>query len=106
MDASQLSRGKANERNGDGRPINLPGIYTHSLSGKTIITAAGDEGVVQADALMQPRWQGQWKRTGDVPSRVDILAMQKAQEMKDAKTEAVDKKTDEVEIAKAVAAVK
>ena len=104
--ADPISSGQSKERNGDGRAINLPGIYTHAKSGKRVITADGDEGVVQADALMQPRWQGAWERTGDVPSRIEILAMQKAQAMKDAKVTAIEKKVDEAEIAEAVAAVK
>lgn len=106
MDTSNLSRGQSTERNGDSRPINLPGTYTHKPSGKTFITVEGDEGVVQADAMMQPRWQGTWERTGDVPSRVDLLAMRKAQELKDAKTEAVDKAKEQAEVDKAVAAAK
>lgn len=101
-----LSKGQSTERNGDGRPINLPGKYVHKESGATLITSAGDEGVVQADALMQPRWAGAWHRASDVPSRQEVLAMQKAQAMKDAKETAIEKDADKAEIDKAVALAK
>lgn len=94
MDASTLSKGKSTERNGDGRPINLPGIYTHKEAEAQVITAEGDEGVVQADALVRLGYE----RTGDVPSRIELLKMQKAQERKDAVTAAVEKKAEEAEI--------
>lgn len=84
MNASDLPKGQSNEANGDGRPINLPGIYRHGPTGKEIITADGDSGVIQADALMQPRWEGSWSRIGDVPSRVEQLAMRRKQALKDA----------------------
>lgn len=84
MNASDLPKGQSSESNGDRRPINLPGIYRHGPSGKEVITSDGDEGVIQADAMMQPRWQNTWKRVGDVPSRVEQLAMRKKQALKDA----------------------
>ena len=95
---AELSKGQSTEKNGDGRAINLPGKYVHKQSGATLITSAGDEGVVQADALMQPRWQGAWHRASDVPSRLEVKEMQKAQAIKDAKAESADKKELEAAI--------
>ena len=84
MDPSQLPKGQSSERSGDGRFVNLPGIYEHKESGTQIITSEGAEGVVQADALMAPKWNGGWQRVGDVPTREKLLEMRKAQEEKDA----------------------
>jgi hypothetical protein len=94
LDAAQLPKGQSLERTSDGRPINLPGIYEHKQAGKQIITAPGEEGVVQADALMSPVWQGGWQRIGDVPSRVDLLKARKEQLLKDEKAEAKEKVAD------------
>lgn len=102
MDASQLPKSQSTERTTDGRPLNLPGIYEHKEAGKTYITAPGEEGVVHADALMSPVWQGGWKRIGDVPSRVELLAMRKAQELKDKKAEAKEKAQEKAELEAAV----
>lgn len=81
MDASTLPKGQSAERNGDNRPVNLPGKYKHKPTGAVFITADGSEGVVQADALSNPEvWHYEWERFGDVPSRVELLEMRKAQE--------------------------
>jgi hypothetical protein len=78
MDASTLSKGQSLERT-DGRPHNEPGTYKHKETGKVFITAPGEEGVVQADALIDAqKWGGTWERVGDVPSRVELLKMHKA----------------------------
>lgn len=82
---------QSKEINSDGRPINLPGVYEHKDTDAVFITSEGDEGVAQADALMHPLWKDAWERVGDVPSRVEILAMRKAQEIKDATAEALEK---------------
>lgn len=102
MEPSTIPKGRSTERNTDGRPINAPGIYVHKDTGAQFITSEGEEGVTQADALMTDIWKGAWERKGDVPSRVDILAMRKAQLLKDAKTDAADKKAEEAEIKAAV----
>lgn len=102
MDASQLPHGQSTESNGDKRPVNLPGIYENKKSKKQIITSEGDEGIVQADALMQPRWQNAWERVGDVPSRIELLEMQKAQAMKDKTAAAREKKAEKAQLAEAV----
>lgn len=102
MDASQLPKGQSVERNGDGRPINLPGVYVHKETKQKYITADGDEGVVQADALMSPVWQGGWERVGDVPTRTEILEMREAQELRDAKAEKIAKEAKEARIKAAV----
>lgn len=94
-----LPQGQSTEKNGDGRKINLPGKYVHKESGAILITSAGDEGVVQADALMQPRWAGAWHRASDVPTRLEIQEMQKVQTMKDKKAVALEKKAEEAELA-------
>ncbi len=97
----ELSKGQSTERNGDGRPINLPGKYVQAKTGKVVLTQPGDEGIVQADALMQPRWAqvgAPWHRAGDVPSRLEVKEMQKAQAIKDAKAESADKKELEAAI--------
>lgn len=96
MDASNLPKGQSQEST-DGRPVNLPGIYVHKESKKQVITAEGDGGIVQADALMSPVYHGQWERVGDVPTRSELLAMQKAQATKDAKNEANAKVKAELE---------
>lgn len=65
-----------------GKEQHKPGIYKHSAGGE-FITSEGDEGIVQANALMSPHWMGQWKRIKDVPSRQDLLIMREAQTKKD-----------------------
>ncbi len=89
MDASQLPKGQSTETPGNGRPQNEPGIYHHPAADKTIITQAGSDGVIQADALVRVGYV----RTGDVPSREKILEMQKAQVAKE-ETEALKLKAE------------
>jgi len=83
MDASKLPKLKSAETNTDGRPKNLPGIYKHKDNGQVCITPPGEEGTIYADYLMSPAWEHAWERTGDVPSRQELLKMNKVQEMKD-----------------------
>ncbi len=99
MDASQLPKGKSLEKTSDGRLINQPGIYTHKDTGGTYITAPGEEGVVQADALMSPVWKDAWEWTAPVPNRLELIEMRKAQLLKDKKAEAAEKKADEADLA-------
>lgn len=98
MDASTIPKMQSKEMNADGRPINLPGVYRHRDTGKEVITSDGDEGVAMADAMMSPVWKDAWERVGDVPSRVEILAMRKAQEVKDATAEALEKGREAAEM--------
>ena len=79
MDAAQLPKGQSQETSISGRPRNEPGIYHHTAADKTIITQAGSDGSIQADALVRVGYA----RTGDVPSREKLLEMQKAQLKKD-----------------------
>ena len=85
MDASTLPKGQSRETT-DGTE-NQPGVYVHKETGSKIITADGEAGVIQADALMSPVWHNQWERVGDVPTRQEVLDMQKTQAAKDAKVE-------------------
>lgn len=89
---------QSKEQNSDGRPLNLPGVYTHKDTEAVYITADGDEGIAQADALMTPVWKDAWSRTGDVPTRLELLAMRKAQLIKDTAEEAKQKKAEEAEL--------
>lgn len=89
MDASNIPKQQSREINSDGRPMNLPGVYKHKDTGSVFITVEGQEGVTQADALKNPIWKDGWERTGDVPSRLELLEMRKAQEVKDATEEAL-----------------
>lgn len=97
----QVNKGQSRELT-EGRAINLPGIYKHKVTGVINITAPGEEGVVMADALQAPVWQGNWERVGDVPTRIELQKMQKDQQIKDAKEEAERKKADEAELQVAV----
>lgn len=83
MDASTLPKGKSKEISSDGRPLNNPGIYVHKDTKGVFITAEGEPGVIQADQLMSPIWQGAWEWTADVPNRLELLEMRKAQLVKD-----------------------
>lgn len=83
MNPSNLPKQKSGEVT-TGRTQNLPGTYKHRDTGAIYITAEGEEGVIQADALMSPIWEHAWERTGEVPSRTELLEMRKAQEEKDA----------------------
>lgn len=94
MDASQLPKGKSAEKTPDGRAINQPGIYVHKDTGATFITAPGEEGVLQADALQSPAWKDAWEWKGEAPSRSEVLEMQKAQLAKDKKAEEAAKKAE------------
>lgn len=82
----------------EGRPINQPGIYRHKDTGGEYITAPGEEGIVQADALMSPAWKDAWERVGDVPSRTELLQKRKDQLLQDKKAEAQEKKAEEAEL--------
>jgi len=103
MDASQLPKGKSLERTSDGRLVNQPGTYKHRDTGAVFITAPGEEGVIQADQLHAPVWKDAWERVGDVPSRTEILAAQKAQALKDAVADAATKKAEKAELEAATA---
>lgn len=100
MDVSTLPKGQSKERT-DGRPMNEPGTYTHRDTGKVFITAEGEEGVIQADALTAPVWKDAWERTGGVPSRTELLkqkeeavskveAQEKAKKLEKAKKEVAE----------------
>ena len=102
MDATKLPKGQSKERYTDNRPINEPGTYKHKDTGAVYITAPGEEGIIQADALMSPLWQDAWERVGDVPSRIELLAMQKAQLQKDAVLDKAAKAKEEAEIDEAL----
>lgn len=54
----------ANETQGDKRPVNEAGVYQLKETGAEIITASGDKGRIQADAIVR---QG-WVRVGDIPT--------------------------------------
>jgi len=101
MDASQLPKGKSREKNTEGRSFNEPGIYVHTDTGAKFITSEGEEGTVQADQLMNPLWQNAWQRIGDVPTRLELLAMRKAQEVKDNTEEALQKGKEAAELKEA-----
>lgn len=105
MDASTIPKGQSKEVNDDGRN-NLPGLYIHKDTKVEFITAEGEEGAIQADALMSPIWKDAWYRAADVPSRVQLLKIRKSQELRDAKTEAEEKKAEKAEIDAALAEVK
>lgn len=105
MDASNLPKGQSTEKT-DGRPVNEPGIYIHKDTKEQFITADGEAGAIQADALMSPIWKDAWYRAADVPNRIELLKIRKAQAIKDAKDEAIQKKADEAELEEAVASVK
>jgi hypothetical protein len=98
MDASKLPKGKSQEVATDGRPLNQPGIYKHKDTGGIFITAEGEAGVLQADALTSPIWKDAWEWTAEVPSRTELLKMRKAQEIKDATEEALEKGKEAAEL--------
>lgn len=104
MDASQLPKGKSAEKSSDGRPLNASGIYVHKDTGATYITAPGEEGVVQADALMSPVWKDAWEWTAEVPTREELLKMRKEQQVKDATAEALEKGKEAAELKEATKA--
>lgn len=98
MDASQLPKGKSMERTADGRPLNAPGVYRHKETGAEFTTSDGEEGVIQADALMAPVWHSGWERVGDVPTRVEQLELRKAQLLKDTAAEKAEATADEAKV--------
>lgn len=95
MDAKNLPKGQSREVSSSGS--SKPGIYKHKETGATFITAEGDDGITQADALLTPIWNNQWEWIGEPPSRSELLAMQKAQAEKEAKTETNSKVKAELE---------
>ena len=102
MDANTIPKMQSKEVNADGREINLPGVYKHKDTGTEFITSSDyDAGVVQADALMSPVWQNAWSRIGDVPSHTELLERRKAQEVKDATEEAMQRGKEEAELKEA-----
>lgn len=98
IDPTQIPKLQSKEVNGDGRPLNLPGIYEHQDTKKIYITAEGDEGIAQADALRSPIWRDAWIRIADVPNRIELLAMRKTQLAKDLAQETKDKAKEEAEM--------
>ena len=80
----------------DGKEGNKPGIYVQKESGAQVITSDGDEGVIQADALVRVGYE--W--TNPVPSRLEILEAQKAQQIKEAKESKAEKAEIEASINK------
>lgn len=105
MEASKVPKGQSRERS-DGRPVNEPGVYVHRDTKAKFTTAPGEEGSIQADALLAPVWKDAWYRESDVPSRVQLQAAQKAQKLKDAKEKAVQEKAEKAEIDAAVSSAK
>lgn len=80
MDASKLPKGQSKENS----PVrHLPGTYVHKDTGAKFITSEGEEGYIQADALHSPNWLGRWERVGDVPTRLELQEMRRAQEVQD-----------------------
>ena len=63
--------------------MNLPGIYVHKDTNAVFITAEGQDGVTQADALMSPIWEHAWEWTADVPNRLELKKMREDQLEKD-----------------------
>lgn len=104
MDASTLPKGKSQEKNQDGRPYNSPGIYRHKDTGQDYITAEGEAGEIQADYLMNPLWKDAWEWVGDVPNRLELLEMRKAQLVKDNTEEALQKGREAIELKEATKA--
>lgn len=91
MDASQLPSGGSAEKS----PVtNLPGVYALDGVEQQIITQPGSEGQVQADGLVRVGF----KRVGDLPSRVELLAIQKKQLVKDLAAEKRAKIEEDVEL--------
>jgi len=59
-----------------GKEQNKPGVYIHKMSGATVTTREGSEGVIQADAFIQAGYEYK----GPAPSRLENLEAQKTQE--------------------------
>ncbi len=97
-----VNKGKSPELT-SGRPINPPGIYKHKDTGAEFITAPGEEGVLQADALLSPVWKDSWERIGDVPPRSELMKAQRAAQAKvdaEAKAKKAKKAQEEADLAK------
>lgn len=98
MDPTKIPKGQSPESYTDGRLVNQPGIYKHHDTGAEFITFPGEEGVLQADALMSPVWKDKWERIGDVPSRAELDKRRRAQLLTDTKREAREKAEEEAEL--------
>ena len=101
MDAKQIPKMQSIERNTDGRPLNLPGIYRCKETGQEIITSSDvNTGVAQADAIITigDRLKQTWEWVADVPTATELLAMRRAQEVKDATDEAIQRGQEEAEL--------
>ena len=96
MDASTIPKGQSAEKS-EARSF-PPGIYRNKDNKEIFITAEGEEGSIQADALMNPIWKDVWEWEAEVPNRVELLKLRKAQLLKDAKAEADEKKAEKAEI--------
>lgn len=100
MDASTIPKGQSAEKN-EARSF-PPGIYRNQDNNEIFITAEGEAGSIQADALMSPIWKDVWQWEAEVPNRVELLKLRKAQAIKDAKAEKAEKEADKAEIDAAV----
>ena len=78
MDASQLPKGQSGEVT-PGKAKNEPGVYRHEAAKVQIITQPGNDGAIQADALVRVGYT----RMGETLNREELLKMQKAQLQKD-----------------------
>lgn len=99
---ADLPKNQSTETN-NGRSQSRQGVYKHRDTGATFITHAGEEGILQADALNAPVWKGAWERVDDAPSSSELLKMRKDQQVKDLKAEAAQNKADKAELDAAVA---
>lgn len=102
MDPTSIPKNQSAETV-SGRPQNKPGIYKHRDTGATFITAAGEEGILQADALLSPVWKDAWERVGDAPSSQELLEMRKKQLIKDTKAEKARQEAEKAELETATA---
>lgn len=100
MDASTIPKGQSAEKS-EARSF-PPGIYRNKDNNEIFVTAEGEEGSIQADALMSPIWKDVWQWEAEVPNRVELLKFRKAQAIKDAKSEADEKKAEKAEFESAV----
>lgn len=99
MDASNLPKGKSSEVS-NGRQ-NPPGIYRHKDTGAEFITSDGNDGSIQADALLSPVWKDGWEWIGEVPSRVELLERQKTQQIKEATEATLAKEQEDKDLVEA-----
>lgn len=101
MDATTIPKNQSKERT-DGRPQSEPGTYKHRDTGAVFITAQGEEGILQADALSAPVWKDAWERVGGVPSYSELLKQRKAGQAKvEAETKAKKLEKAQKELAEA-----